>query len=490
MASFSKLYNVSQIREIESLALKVVDEALLMQRAGQAAFNNIREYYPAVKQLSIFCGAGNNGGDGLVVACLAAKAGLKVTVFSVGDYQKQTLISKRMYDEAVAAGVCISEFSQETQSLEDSELIVDALLGIGIQGIVKAPYSEAVNLINKSSLPVVSIDIPSGLNVNTGAPCGESVIAMRTTTFIGLKQGMVTGHARHYCGIIDIDSLGLEAILASHEYFAVLAGKAALQELLPKPVAHAHKGTQGHVVIVGGDEGMPGAVCLAGQAALRAGAGKVTIVTREKHFPIVMGARSEFICLVVEDELAPLKNVLMTADVCVVGPGMGFSKWSKRVFKQCLMFDGLKVLDAGALGLLSIEPVFIKNAIITPHPGEAAQLLSVAAKDIEDNRYHFAEKLVENFAEVVVLKGAGSLVFCQNDKGAVCALGNSGMATAGMGDVLSGGIGGMAAQLKVLKEAALVGVLLHSYAGDMAVKDKGALALLAGDLFNYFRVNK
>jgi NAD(P)H-hydrate epimerase len=233
---------------------------------------------------------------------------------------------------------------------------------------------------------------------------------------------------------------------------------------------------------------MPGAVCLAAEAALRVGAGKVTIVTREKHFAIVMAKRSEFICVTVEEDFSALEHVLNTADVCVVGPGMMLSNWSREVFQRCLQFSGPKVLDAGALALLSETPQFITQAILTPHPGEAAKLLSVPIAEVEANRYQKVAMLAHAYADIVILKGAGTLIFASNDFSVhVCGLGNAGMATAGMGDVLAGMVGGLANQYQGLKKAALAGVLLHSHAGDLAAKALGEQALLAGDLVNHFQ---
>ncbi len=479
------LYQIAQIRNVEQAALEFVEEEVLMRRAGQAAFELMLKKYPDVTNITVFCGAGNNGGDGFVLAKLALTSGIMVRVLTVGDYSKLSEVSQLMFDEVSSFDVDLKKFSG-VELFDESELIVDALLGIGISGQVKAPYLQAINKINQLNLSVFSLDVPSGFNACLGSICGAAVIADLTLTFIGLKQGLVTGTGKYHCGELHVDNLELDDLLKKQKNNNLLADVKLLHQLIPKAAENAHKGVMGHVVIVGGDEGMPGAVCLAAEGALRVGAGKVTIVTRSNHFQIVMSCRSEFICLIVEDDISALNEVLKTADVCLFGPGMKNSAWSKKLYQACLDFSGPKVVDAGALELLSIAPQYIENAVITPHVGEAARLLSLTTAEIELDRYQASKNLYQQYAEISILKGSGSIIQTSIDRAYVCSLGNPGMATAGMGDVLAGMVAGLIPQCESLTTAALVGVLLHSHAGDLGATKQGQAPLLAGDLFNYF----
>lgn len=479
-----ELYRVSQIREVEQLALQASSEELLMSRAGSAAFDVLRRHFPEALHITVLCGSGNNGGDGLKLARQAHNEGLEVIVLTLGDFANQSDAAKSMLRDAIAVGIEVREFT-EADLLDETDLIVDAMLGIGVTGAVRGLYRTAIDTINEGEVPVLALDIPSGLDADSGAAQGVAVVADITVTIIGLKQGMVTGQGKYYCGDIQLANLDLDELIESQEISGMAVGPAILSNLLPVPAEHVHKGMMGHVLVIGGDDGMPGAVCLAAQAALRVGAGKVTIVSRERHFNIIMCARSEFICVAVEEDMSRLTELFETVDVCVIGPGMYGSDWSRQILKTALTFSGPKVLDAGALVLLNEFDISLQNTVITPHPGEAGCLLRCSPVEIEQHRYAAALQLAEQKADVAVLKGAGTIIQMRTGHTYVCAAGNPGMATAGMGDVLAGMIGGLIAQSESLEDAALAGVLLHAHCADIATNEIGSAALLAGDMFNY-----
>lgn len=486
MPSSFELYSVEKIRNIENAAFNEVSEESLMRKAGLAAFELMQEQLPDLGHITVLCGSGNNGGDGLVLARLALDEGLDVVVLTLGNFEGQSETAKMMLQEVSDVDVSIKPY-ENIEDLRDTDLIIDAMLGIGLEGEVREPYKQVIADVNAVDIPVLALDVPSGLSADTGSPWGSAVIADVTITFIGYKQGLVTGQGKYYCGDLYLDKLGLDEVLDAHDYSGLKVGPSILSSLIPVPVEYVHKGMMGHIAILGGDHGMPGAVAMAAEAALRVGAGKVTIVTRERNFPIVMSARSEFICLAVENDFSPLDDLLDQVDVCVVGPGMTTSEWSEQIFKYAIQFNGPKVIDAGALMLLSATPHFVDKAILTPHPGEAGYLLSTTPDKIEDDRYLSACKIVEKYAEIVVLKGAGSIIQSKiSERTYVCNAGNSGMATAGMGDILAGMIGGLAAQCDSIEDAAVAGTVLHAHCGDLAASKIGTNALLAGDMFDFF----
>jgi len=254
--------------------------------------------------------------------------------------------------------------------------------------------------------------------------------------------------------------------------------------LSPRP-RDAHKGLFGHVLIIGGDYGMAGAARLAGEAALRVGAGLVSIATRPEHVSAIVSGRPELMCHPVK-QAKDLKPLLAKATVIVLGPGLGQSAWSKQLFKQALASALPKIIDADGLNLLAKQTKKSDHWILTPHPGEAARLLKSDNKKIQADRITAVKQLQQKLGGIAILKGAGSLV-AASDSISICQAGNPGMASGGMGDVLSGVIGGLLAQQFNLQQAAELGVCLHAYAGDLAAQQNGERGMLASDLMPYLR---
>jgi hydroxyethylthiazole kinase-like uncharacterized protein yjeF len=259
----------------------------------------------------------------------------------------------------------------------------------------------------------------------------------------------------------------------------------ALRRLLPSRPRDAHKGLFGHVLVIGGDHGMAGAVRMAGEAALRVGAGLVSVATRSEHIGIVSTARPELMCHGMHHP-ADLQKLLAHATVIVLGPGLGQSSWSQELFNTALTAEQPKIIDADGLNLLAHRPQKRNDWILTPHVGEAARLLDCTVEEIQKDRVGTAKKLHDKFDGVIVLKGAGSLIATKNSMN-ICNAGNPGMASGGMGDVLSGIIGGLLAQRLELQQAAELGVCLHATAGDYAAKENGERGLLAMDLMRHLQ---
>ncbi len=476
------LYRTAQVRELDRIAIQErgISGFELMGRAGYEVFQCFRNKWPNTKSVAVFCGAGNNAGDGYIIAGLALEAGLKVSVYSLANPGNIKGDALTAYQNYIQANGTIIPFQGE-ESI-DADVIVDALLGTGLDRPVTGLYALAIQVINKSSAYVVAVDSPSGLNADTGNVMGCAVKADYTVTFIGLKQGLFTGQAADYCGEISYASLAVpESIFQEVLAPAVRVVKTPL----PRRDRCSHKGNYGHVLIVGGDFGYSGAARLAGEAALRVGAGLVSIATRTEHAGLMNLNRPELMCHGVECA-EQLSGLLEKVSVVVIGPGLGQSDWAKELFIATIKAQKLLIIDADGLNLLARSPVKNPDWILTPHPGEAARLLSCSTTEIQQDRFAAVAAIQDKYDGIAILKGAGTLIASENDC-AVSTTGNPGMASGGMGDVLAGVIAGLLAQGLSLKNAAQQGVHIHGLAADLAADKDGERGLLASDLMPYLR---
>jgi len=367
-----------------------------------------------------------------------------------------------------------------------ADLIVDALLGTGLDRPVAGDYATAIAHINASGLPVLAIDIPSGLNADTGQAMGAVVVADATVTFIGMKQGLLTGAAPDYCGRIYFSDLEVpRAIYDAVEPDAQRITRVRLMDRLGRRQLTGHKGHYGHVLVVGGESGYMGAARMAGEAAARVGAGLVSVATRSSHAAMIAAACPVLMSHGVETP-ADLDSLLGNATVLAVGPGFGRGEWAQGLFARLLEHRVPMVLDADAVNLLAADPLKQDNWVLTPHPGEAARLLNCTTKGIQADRFAAAKEIQARYGGVCVLKGAGTLVAGTGGQLWLCDAGNPGMGSGGMGDVLTGVIAGLLAQGLSLDDAACLGVCLHAEAGDRAA-EKGERGLLATDLMPWIR---
>ncbi len=481
------LYENRQIRLLEQLAIEAgIDEYELMKRAGQAAFTVLSQRWPGAEKVIVCTGKGNNAGDGFEVARLAHDKQLSVVVYSIVDPKSLKGSALKAAETAIAAGVEVKQYHPDLSL--DADLIIDALLGSGLQGEVKEPFVSLINTINDGNVDILSLDVPSGIDIDTGCILGAAIDADLTVTFIGLKKGLYTRKGPGRCGVVVLKNLDLPS-----ELFDKVPPVAAMIDwervcnVLPRRGRDTHKGNYGHVLVIGGDYGMGGAVRMAAEGALRVGAGLVTVATRPEHVPVVSSSRPEIMCHQVADpdELDPL---LEKVNMVVIGPGLGRTPWAEGLLQKVLLSSKPKLLDADALNLLSEQPSHCDNWILTPHPGEAARLLETSCQDLQCDRFVAITELQKKYGGVSVLKGAGTLVKDDSDIISVCRAGNPGMASGGMGDVLSGIIGGLVAQGLDLVTAAEVGVYVHARAGDLAVEEGGGeRGLLATDIFTHMR---
>jgi hydroxyethylthiazole kinase-like uncharacterized protein yjeF len=486
MTTTQPLYTAAQVRELDRIAIDEVGIPgyTLMSRAGAAAWEALRRDWPEARRIVVVCGTGNNGGDGYVLARLAREAHCRVTVLQLGDAGRIGGAALTAREAYVAAGGAVS--AAEPARLAEAEVIVDALLGTGLERPLEGEWRATVEALNGAAAPVLAIDIPSGLHADTGAVLGAAVKADRTVTFIGRKQGLYTGDAADFTGAVAFSDLAVPASVyqrippPARLVTAPLLGKLAR----PRPRT-AHKGAHGHVLVIGGDHGMTGAVRLAGEAALRVGAGLVSLATRVEHAAALSAACPELMSHGVGSarELFPL---LARATVVAAGPGLGRSPWARSLLAAALESSLPLLVDADALNLLSREPLRRDDWVLTPHPGEAGRLLKLETAAVQQNRYAAVHALGDAYGGVVVLKGAGTLVYRAGAPIDVCAAGNPGMAAGGMGDVLSGVIAGLIAQGLDLARAATAGVCLHAMAGDRAA-GTGERGMTARDVIGELR---
>jgi NAD(P)H-hydrate epimerase len=483
------LYRAAQVRELDRLAIEEqgIAGGELMARAGQAAFAVLCHRWPRARRVAVLCGIGNNGGDGFVVARLAQTAGYTVQVWQVGDGTRLKGDALAARQAMEAAGICAQPY--DAADLSTAEVLVDALLGTGLSGEVSGEWRDAIEAINRAHAAgsaVLALDIPSGLSADSGAVLGTAVEADACVSFIGMKLGLLTGQGPDHCGELVFDDLGVPpAIYASETAAATRLDFSSLHKLLAPRRGAAHKGDFGHVLVVGGDHGMGGALQLAGTAALRVGAGLVSAATRESHCAAISAARPELMVHGVADSAA-LSALRQRATVIAIGPGLGQGAWARQLLGTVLDSRLPLVMDADALNLLALEPARRDNWILTPHPGEAARLLGGTSAEVQADRVAATRDIQSRFGGVVVLKGAGTVVVDAEGSVAICADGNPGMASGGMGDVLSGVIAGLLAQGLSLANAAQLGVCLHARAADEAAQ-AGQRGLLASDLFPVLR---
>lgn len=478
-----QLYRAADVRALDRLAITQygIPGFELMTRAGTAVFTSIRRNYPRARALAVFCGGGNNAGDGYVVAALARSAGYRVKLFALTDPAQLSGDAATACRQFTDQGGVTLRFS-DGEVLAGIDLIVDALLGTGLDRPVSGVFAGAIAAINQSGLPVIAIDIPSGLHADTGAVMETAVKADRTLSFIGLKQGLFTGEAADYCGVIEFAGLEVpEAVYASVPISARLTRKSPW----PPRKRCSHKGHYGHVLVIGGNLGYSGAARLAAQAALRTGAGLVSLATRSAHAQVLNMAQPELMCAGVEtvEQLAPL---LEKASVLAIGPGLAQDEWAKTMLDAALTWQMPRVMDADALNLLAQSPARKDNWVLTPHPGEAARLLAMSSAQVQQDRFAAATALQAQYGGVAVLKGAGTLIKSTGCLAVSCT-GNPGMASGGMGDVLTGVIAGLIAQGLDLATAAEQGVYVHGLAADSAAKHSGERGLAAGDLLPWLR---
>lgn len=476
-----EIYAVEAVRAIDRAAIdgEGIAGYTLMTRAGEAAVGDALAKFPAARRWRVLCGAGNNAGDGYVVARLAQDRGIDASVVALVDPSKLSGDAATACSDFVDAGGRIDDWHGNID--DDADLLVDALLGSGLDRPVEGRFADAVNAINAHPAPVLALDIPTGLNGDTGEVMGCAVDADLTVTFVGLKTGLFLGAAMDHTGEVAFAGLDVpEKCRDPSQARLRRITRSDVARALPPRARAAHKGDFGHVLVVGGGHGMPGAVRLCAEAALRSGAGLVSIATHPSHAAMLVATRPELMSHGIESA-ADLEPLLERASVVAFGPGLGRSDWAFGLYRRLLECDLPAVWDADALNLLADDRGEMDRRIMTPHPGEAARLLGRETAAVQADRVAALNALVLRYGGAAVLKGAGTLVSAADGAPYISLCGNPGMASPGMGDALTGIIAAMLAQGLDLADAARIGVEVHARAGDRAAAS-GQRGLAAGDL--------
>jgi NAD(P)H-hydrate epimerase len=490
-------YTSRACRKIDVLALEHLglSEIQLMQKAASSLFDKMRFYWPDAKHIQIYCGPGNNGGDGYLLAVKALQAGIKVAVFAVSAPKSNT--ARAALNLALHYGIKVSKINNNTarEETEQVDLLVDALFGHGLKRDISESLISLFKRLNKSFIPVFAVDMPSGINSDTGAVMGAALHAARTHSLVAPKLGMFTAKGQDYAGVISHDDLGIPAQVFSQvrSPYAFLS-RSAISKLLPNAASSSHKGHFGHVAVVGGQPGMFGAVILAASAAARSGAGKVTAQSYAAHIDAISQANPVLMTQPVTGEA----QLSFPDDInaIVLGPGLGIDaqlnpnkkqeNWSRKIFLasvQHAMEQGISmVIDADALNLMAHQIKRYEQWVLTPHPKEAARLLHCAVAEVQSDRVAACRQIAKIYGGVCVLKGNGSLISAADGMLTICQYGNWGMATAGSGDVLSGVVGAFLGLGLSPYHAAYAAVYVHSRAGDIAAKRLSKRSMIASDI--------
>ena len=495
------LYTARQVRELDRIAIQEhqLPGLLLMKRAAQACVDSLFHHWRGTSRVAVFCGSGNNAGDGYFIAAFLAEKHVQVTIVQVGDLEKLSPDARQGYEACCQQNIEMITDPRQA-NLNQVEVIVDALLGTGIAGEIRAPFAEAINVINSHPSRVLSVDIPSGISADTGQVLGVAVRADVTVSFIGMKRGLMTLDGPDYVGELQFDSLGVpDDIFTQVGKPIERLSYAALVADFPKRRGNSHKNSFGNLLLVGGDQGMSGAILMSAVAAMRAGAGVVTVATHPAHAAFLGTIHPELMVRGVTDAAA-LDSLVDKASCMVIGPGLGQSEWSEQLFSRAIQADLPMVIDADGLTWLSRLPsasCVNNNWILTPHPGEATRLLqgafdrgesdeSTNLPNVQFDRFSSVVEIQQRYGGNILLKGQGTLI-CNSENVFLCPYGNPGMATAGMGDVLSGVIGGLVAQGCSLVQATTLGAVVHSKAADNCATRFGQRGLMATDLYPEIR---
>lgn len=492
-----QVYNAKQVLVNEAIVAKNNNVPMyqLMERAGAAAFKQVTLHWPTAQTILLLCGKGNNGGDGFIIARLAHQAGIKVKVLLTGDNDQISGDAQTAYQAMILAGVkqvFTDNFIEHINSFH-GDVIVDALFGIGFHGSLTDDYLSCVNSINQHKAPVLSVDIPSGLCATTGhVDEKNAVIADITVTFIVYKQGLFTGQAANFVGKVILADLQLGSAFRQHLDSNFLVQKQLLlinkQSPLKKRWQTSHKGSVGQVLTVGGNIGYPGAIRLASEATLRAGAALVTVCCHQNNQGLVLSGRPELMLAPSDGDELKKSSLMDKSKVLLLGPGLGQQPWSQALFDLVMaqtklsQFSKPMVIDADALTWLAKKTHYYQHWVLTPHPKEAAMLLGCSVRQIETDRFSAVKAIAIKFGGICVLKGAGSLI-SDGEHVVINSTGNAGMASGGMGDVLSGIIAAYILQAEYYFAAVCLAVYIHGAAGDIIANEQGQRGMLASDLF-------
>lgn len=489
------IFNTKEVYNIEKdYAIRHGNSSYdLMDKAGFSVFKYILELKENVKSVLIFCGRGNNGGDGYVAAYYLKQHGIDVKVCAIGPVheRQEAFIAYKKYVES--GGIVLNTLPSVATNVD---VVVDALLGTGLTSFVKEPYASYIQFINKIDALKIAIDVPSGLNADTGIVLGDCVQANITICMLALKIGLFTADAVDYTGKVIFEDLGVD----SGSYYKKISfddGGPCLpclnryydniKEDLPLRLKSANKGDCGKILIIAGSFGMGGASIICATGALRAGAGLIKVATDVRNFSAI-NSRAPELMTVDFDNASDLSKAIAWADVIAIGPGLGQDERAVYLVNLVSKLDKTVIYDADALNIIAKNDclLFKQKKVLTPHPGEAARLLNESVDEIQQDRFKSCFKLWQKYGGVVLLKGPGSIV-CDGVHLTLINEGSEAMATGGMGDMLTGIISALIGQGASLNTATVVASCVHGRAGTMCGRDNGTIGTAACDLSLYVR---
>jgi len=504
------LLTAEEMQQLDRTAIKDlgIPGVVLMENAGLRVLETIYQIVgdPNGKKVVIFAGKGNNGGDGFVVARHLLNAGAEVKVLLFADIGEISGDAKINLNVLLAMGHKVFPVNNPNSlnivklGTAYTDLVVDAIFGTGFKGSVPEHYANIIEIINNSGKPVVSVDIPSGLEANSGLVHGACIRATATVTFAHAKIGLLVQQGPEYAGKLTVADISIPPGLAQKQGIKrFLVTDELIRGIIPARKPEGHKGTYGRVLVVGGSQGLSGAAVLASTAALRAGAGLVTLAVpvglhdlMEIKLTEVMTRplpQTEDLCIGTE-ALAVVREMVENSDVLALGPGLSTGDSTVEFVRQLL--PGLQkpaVIDADGLNALvgasEIMDDCAAAVVMTPHPGEMARLMGIKTGEVQNNRVEVCLEAAKRWKAVMVLKGNRTIIAHPDGTLYVNPTGNPGMATGGTGDVLTGIIAGLLGQGLSALEAAVAGVYFHGLAGDLAAAGKGMISLAAGDLLDY-----
>ncbi|HUF93930.1 MAG TPA: NAD(P)H-hydrate dehydratase [Candidatus Limnocylindria bacterium] len=501
------VFTAEQMRAVDARAIRELGifGAVLMENAGRGAAAAILAALPELgvaaraPRVVIVCGKGGNAGDGFVVARSLKRARARVQVWLTSPARDIAGEARAKYDALGKTGIVphlIDDGTALAAALASADVVVDALLGTGARGAPTPSVARAIGLINASGRPVVALDVPSGLPADGGSPPGPAVRAALTTTFAGVKLGLVTQPGAALAGRVRVVDIGVPAAEVGRGIDTFLLERSDIAPLFPPRARHAHKGTYGHLLLVAGSVGKTGAAALAARGAMRAGAGLVTVATACSQQPVlaslILEAMTEPLAETAARSIAfaareAIVELAHTRQAVAVGPGLGLDE-DTRALVRALARELRRplVVDADALTALAGHLDDLRDApaprCLTPHPGEMARLLGATVGDVERDRVASARRLATTYGVHVVLKGATSVIGHPDGRVVLNPTGNPGMASGGTGDVLTGILGAFLARGMEPGVAMQAAVYLHGRAGDRAAARVGEESLIAGDV--------
>ncbi|MBW2653915.1 MAG: NAD(P)H-hydrate dehydratase [Deltaproteobacteria bacterium] len=506
------LVTASQMQEMDKQTIESfgIPGLVLMENAGRGAVDFLLKKFKDIKpkKIAVIAGRGNNGGDGFVIARYLMEKGIIVNTFLlsskekvVGDAKINMDLAQKLCDRSSTCSIVeistADAFKTQKTRILHHDLFVDAILGTGLNSDVRGVFKDAIELINSSQRPVFSVDIPSGLHSDTGQPLGTAVKADATATFAFAKAGQLLYPGNTYTGDLKIIDIGIPNFIAREKNIQLsLIEKKEIAACFTPRNFQSHKGSFGHLLVIAGSMGKTGAAALCANAAMRCGTGLVTLGIAKSLNKIIEP-------LVIEPMTHPLpekengflsdncfddiQTLLKDKQALAIGPGLGTRNGTRQLVSKLIEKSNVPlIIDADAINCIAQTPEILKKkkspAILTPHPGEMARLCNMTTSDIQADRIGIASRFAKAYDVTLVLKGAQTLVSLPDGRSFICPTGNPGMASGGMGDVLTGMIAGFYPQKFSPEKASLAGVFIHGLCADILAKEIGAFGFVATDM--------